>query len=143
MAAVTPNFHISGKRSIRDKGAWAAALKRDRVEMESSPTGQITETGIRMEDGRDRPCDALIYGTGFKASDFLVPMDIKGIGGKSLHDIWDGDAHAWLGLTLPGFPNFFIMYGPNTSIVANGSIIFFSECEAHYIVGCAKMLQGR
>lgn len=142
-AALTPDFHISGKRSIRDNGVWAAALKRDNVTLETSPIARVTETGIRMKDGRDLKFDALIYGTGFKASDFLVPMDIKGKDGKSLHDIWGGDARAYLGLTLPGFPNLFIMYGPNTNIVVNGSIIFFSECEANYIVSCVKMLQDR
>lgn len=142
-AALTPNFHISGKRSIRDNGVWAAALKRDNVTLETRAIARITETGIRMQDGRDLAFDALIYGTGFKASDFLVPMEIKGKGGQSLHDVWGGDARAYLGLTLPGYPNFFIMYGPNTNIVVNGSIIFFSECEANYIVSCVKMLQDQ
>ncbi|MEQ9505362.1 MAG: NAD(P)/FAD-dependent oxidoreductase [Hyphomonas sp.] len=142
-AALTPNFHMSGKRSIRDNGVWAAALKRDNVTMETSGIDRITETGIRMKDGRDLEFDALIYGTGFKASDFLVPMEVKGKGGKSLHDVWGGDARAYLGLTLPGYPNFFIMYGPNTNIVVNGSIIFFSECEANYIVSMVKTLQDK
>lgn len=140
-AALTPNFHISGKRSIRDNGVWAGALKRDNVTMETSPIEAINAGGTKMKDGRQLDFDVLIYGTGFKASDFLVPMEVRGIGGKSLHDTWGGDARAYLGLTLPGYPNFFIMYGPNTNIVVNGSIIFFSECEAHYIVGCVKMLQ--
>ncbi len=139
--ALTPTFHISGKRSIRDNGVWTEALKRDTVDLETSAIEKITPEGIRMKDGRDIPLDVLIYGTGFKASDFLVPMDIRGTGGRSLHDTWGGDARAYLGLTLPGYPNFFIMYGPNTNIVVNGSIIFFSECEANYIVGCVKMLQ--
>ncbi len=142
-AALTPNFHLSGKRSIRDNGVWAEALKRENVTLETGPISAVTETGIRMEDGRELGFDVLIYGTGFKASDFLVPMDIRGRGGAALHDRWGGDARAYLGITLPGYPNFFMMYGPNTNIVVNGSIIFFSECEAHYITGCLKMLQDQ
>jgi 4-hydroxyacetophenone monooxygenase len=142
-AALTPGFHVSGKRSIRDNGVWTEALKRENVTLETGAIGEVTETGIRMADGRELAHDVLIYGTGFKASDFLVPMDIRGRGGASLHDRWGGDARAYLGITLPGYPNFFMMYGPNTNIVVNGSIIFFSECEAHYIIGCIKMLQDR
>jgi 4-hydroxyacetophenone monooxygenase len=142
-AALVPNFHISGKRSIRDNGVWTAALKRENVTLETAGIAAITETGIAMKDGRQLDFDVLIYGTGFKASDFLVPMDVRGVGGKSLHDVWNGDARAYLGLTYPGFPNFFMMYGPNTNIVVNGSIIFFSECEANYIVGAVKLLQDQ
>jgi 4-hydroxyacetophenone monooxygenase len=82
----------------------------------------------------------LIYGTGFQASKFLTPMQVRGVGGVDLHERWAGDARAYLGMTIPGFPNLFLMYGPNTNIVVNGSIIYFSECEAHYIVGSVRML---
>ncbi len=60
-----------------------------------------------------------------------------------MHESWDGDARAYLGLTIPGFPNFFLMYGPNTNIVINGSIIYFSELEARYIVESVRMLLER
>ena len=82
----------------------------------------------------------IIYGTGFYASKFLWPMKIKGRGGADLHETWGGDARAYLGMTTPGFPNLFMIYGPNTNIVVNGSIIFFSECSVRYIVGCLKLL---
>ena len=65
---------------------------------------------------------------------------IVGSGGVELHDRWDGDARAYLGMTTPGFPNLFMIYGPNTNIVVNGSIIFFSECSVRYIVGCLKLM---
>ena len=102
----------------------------------SSPTGigEITEKGVRTADGVEHEVDVLIYGTGFQASKFLTPMQVAGRGGVDLHERWDGDARAYLGITVPGFPNLFLMYGPNTNIVVNGSIIYFSECEAHYIV---------
>jgi 4-hydroxyacetophenone monooxygenase len=69
-----------------------------------------------------------------------MPMKVVGRGGVDLHSRWDGDARAYLGITVPGFPNFFMMYGPNTNIVVNGSIIWFSECEAHYIMDYLRTL---
>ena len=141
--ALTPKFQISGKRSIRDNGIWASTLKRENVTLETGDISHITSTGVVMKDGAEHPLDVLIYGTGFKASDFLIPMEIKGVDGKKLHDVWDGDARAYLGITMPDFPNFFMMYGPNTNIVVNGSIIFFSECEANYILGMIAMLQEK
>ncbi|MEM7768733.1 MAG: NAD(P)/FAD-dependent oxidoreductase, partial [Pseudomonadota bacterium] len=134
--AVTPNFHVSGKRSIRDNGIWLETLKKAHVTLETTGIAQVTETGVRTVEGAELAFDVLIYGTGFKASEFLIPMEIRGRGGVKLHDAWNGDARAYLGITMPEFPNFFMMYGPNTNIVVNGSIIFFSECEAHYILGC-------
>jgi 4-hydroxyacetophenone monooxygenase len=67
-------------------------------------------------------------------------MKIRGRGGADLHATWEGDPRAYLGMTTPGFPNLFMIYGPNTNIVVNGSIIFFSECSVRYIVGCLKHL---
>ena len=69
-------------------------------------------------------------------------MKIVGRGGVDLHDAWNGDARAYLGMTMPGFPNLFMLYGPNTNIVVNGSIIFFSECAVRYIVGSLKLMAG-
>jgi 4-hydroxyacetophenone monooxygenase len=90
--------------------------------------------------GEQVDVDVLIYGTGFQANRFLWPMKITGRGGVELHEHWDGDPRAYLGITIPGFPNLFCCYGPNTNIVVNGSIIFFSECEMRYVLGCIKLL---
>src|SRR5581483_1488075 len=84
--------------------------------------------------------DVLVYGTGFHASKFLTPMQITGQGGIDLHEHWNGDARAYLGVSVPGFPNLFCLYGPNTNIVINGSIVYFSECGVRYIVGLLKLL---
>ena len=67
-------------------------------------------------------------------------MKVVGVGGRDLHEVWDGDARAYLGIVHPGFPNLFFCYGPNTNIVVNGSIIYFSECEVHYTLGMIEML---
>ena len=138
--AVVPKYPMGGKRSVRDNGVWLSALKRDNVELVTDAIAEITPTGLRTKSGREIEVDVLIYGTGFQASHFLEPMRFKGKGGQDLHEMWDGDPRAYLGITVPNFPNLFIMYGPNTNIVVNGSIIFFSECEMRYIMGCLDLL---
>ncbi|MDO8379667.1 NAD(P)/FAD-dependent oxidoreductase [Phenylobacterium sp.] len=137
---VIPNYPVGGKRALLDNGVWIEALKRPNVELVTEPLAEITETGIVTADGTAREFDVIIYGTGFYASRFLQPMKIQGRGGADLHATWDGDARAYLGMTTPGFPNLFMIYGPNTNIVVNGSIIFFSECSVRYILGCLKLL---
>ena len=137
---VVPTYPVGGKRSLLDNGVWMAALQRDNVSLVTDPIAEITESGIVTADGTARDFDVIIYGTGFHASKFLEPMKIRGRGGADLHQTWDGDPRAYLGMTTPGFPNLFMIYGPNTNIVVNGSIIFFSECSVRYIVGCLKLL---
>ena len=137
---IIPQYPLGGKRSLLDNGVWVAALKRDNVELTTSPIVSIDATGVVTEDGRHHEVDVIIYGTGFQASRFLMPMKIRGLGGRDLHETWAGDPRAYLGMTTPGFPNLFMIYGPNTNIVVNGSIIFFSECSVRYIVGCLKLL---
>lgn len=137
---VVPTYPVGGKRALLDNGVWMAALQRDNVSLVTDAIAEITETGIITADGTARDFDVIIYGTGFYASKFLEPMKIRGRGGADLHATWDGDPRAYLGMTSPGFPNLFMIYGPNTNIVVNGSIIFFSECSVRYIVGCLKLL---
>jgi 4-hydroxyacetophenone monooxygenase len=137
---VTPNYPVGGKRAVLDNGVWLAALKRPNVELVTEKVAKITPKGVVTADGQEHEADVLIYGTGFQASNFLSFLKVKGRGGRDLHDTWGGDARAYLGITHPGFPNFFTIYGPNTNIVVNGSIIFFSECAVRYIVGCLKLL---
>jgi 4-hydroxyacetophenone monooxygenase len=82
----------------------------------------------------------IIYGTGFTASKFLTPMTVHGRGGVDLHEQWAGEPRAYLGITVPGFPNLFCLYGPNTNIVVNGSIVYFSECGVRYILECLGLV---
>ena len=137
---VVPTYPIGGKRAVLDNGVWLGALKRDNVELVTEKVTKITPTGIVTADGREHEVDVLIYGTGFQASNFLSFYEVTGKDGRELHERWGGDARAYLGITVPGFPNFFIIYGPNTNIVVNGSIIFFSESAVRYIVGCLRLL---
>jgi 4-hydroxyacetophenone monooxygenase len=137
---VLPKYPPIAKRILRDNGIWARTLRRDNVELITDDITEITENGVRTADGIERSFDVLIYGTGFQASNFLFPMKITGRRGVDIHERWDGDARAYLGITVPEFPNLFILYGPNTNIVINGSITYFTECEVHYILECVRML---
>ncbi|PZG18223.1 flavin-containing monooxygenase [Nonomuraea aridisoli] len=139
LRAAVPDYPPGAKRMLRDNGVWAAALKRDNVTLVTDPIRRITEDGI-VTARQAYDADVIVYATGFSASDFLVPMTVTGRGGADLHKRWNGDARAYLGMTVPEFPNLFLMYGPNTNIVINGSIIFFSECQAHYILQCLRLL---
>ncbi len=140
LAKLVPDYPVGGKRPLLDNGVWIAALKRPNVDLVTEPIARIAPEGVVTADGQAHPADVLIFGTGFHASRFLWPMRIKGRGGKELHEVWDGEPRAYLGMTAPGFPNLFMLYGPNTNIVVNGSIIFFSECSVRYVVGCLKLM---
>jgi 4-hydroxyacetophenone monooxygenase len=139
-AKVLPNYPFGAKRMIVDSGVYSNALAAPNVTLETGAIAGIVPSGVAMRDGRTVEHDIIVYATGFSASRFLTPMRVVGRGGVDLHARWDGDARAHLGLTVPGFPNLFLMYGPNTNIVVNGSIIYFSECEAHYITESVRLL---
>jgi 4-hydroxyacetophenone monooxygenase len=137
---IIPAYPIGGKRVVRDNGVWVAALRRPNVELVTSAITEITATGLVTSDGQAHDVDVIIYATGFTASDFMKTFKVFGRGGVELHQRWAGDARAYLGMTIPDFPNLFVLYGPNTNIVVNGSIIFFSECSTRYIVGALQLL---
>ena len=140
---MVPHFPPFAKRALRDDGRWAAALSRPEVDLVTTPIAEITPHGVRTADGEERPADVLIYGTGFSASDFVAPMRVYGAGGLELNEEWGGDARAYLGLTVPGFPNFFLLYGPNTNLVINGSILIMVECQVRYAVeAIGRLLRG-
>ena len=131
---MVPHFPPFAKRALRDDGRWAAAMSRPDVDLVTTPIAEITAQGVRTADGEERPADVVIYGTGFSASAFVAPMRVFGAGGVELNEEWGGDARAYLGMTVPGFPNFFLLYGPNTNLVINGSILIMVECQVRYAV---------
>jgi len=139
VAKVLPQYPPAAKRIVRDCGTWLEALQRPNVTLVADAIEEITTSGVRAA-GTEHDVDVIIYATGFAASHFLTPMRVVGRDGIELHDRWDGDARAYLGITVPGFPSLFLLYGPNTNIVLNGSIIFFSECEVDYVLGCLRLL---
>ncbi|EPK3215172.1 4-hydroxyacetophenone monooxygenase, partial [Acinetobacter baumannii] len=98
---------------------------------------EITEHGILDTEGKLREVDAIIYGTGFTATEFMAPMQITGLDGRTLKDTWKNGAEAYLGLTVNGFPNFFMLYGPNTNLGHN-SIVYMIESQVNYILDALR-----
>jgi 4-hydroxyacetophenone monooxygenase len=140
LAKVIPTYVCLGKRTLQDNGSWLAALKRDDVELVTDPIARIEPDGVVCESGARYPVDVIVYATGFHANRFLWPMEIVGRAGVTLRDHWGDTPTAYLGITIPNFPNFFCMYGPGTNLAHGGSLIFHSECQIRYIMGCLKAL---
>ena len=136
---VTPKFPVMGKRMLQDNGSWLNALKRDNVELVSEGVTELDETGIVGRDGH-YAVDVIVYATGFYATKFLWPMHVVGRGGRALDAMWGDEPRAYLGITVPDFPNLFCLYGPATNLAHAGSIIFHSECQVRYITECIKTL---
>lgn len=137
---LTPWYPPAAKRMLIDNGHYYRALKQEHVRVVADPVDHISEAGLVTSSGETFDFDVIIYGTGFSASKILFPMRIYGRDGKELRETWDEDPRAYLGVTMPNYPNLFCLYGPNTNIVVNGSIIFFSECEMHYVSKCLRHL---
>ena len=114
---------------------WYRMLKRPNVELVTDAIEHIAEDSIVMRDGTVHKVDVIVMATGFHASKMLWPIEIKGTRGRTIRDAWgDDDPRAYLGITVPGFPNLFTIYGPNTNLAHGGSIIFHTECQVRYIV---------
>ena len=135
---LTPDYAIGCKRLLLTTD-WLRALVRSNVNLVSEAVAEITQTGVRTADGEHIEVDAIIYGTGFAATEFLAPMQISGLDGELLHECWAAGANAYLGMAVTGFPNFFTLYGPNSNL-GSGSIIYMLERQQRYL---AKLLQDR
>jgi 4-hydroxyacetophenone monooxygenase len=139
-AKVIPSYPPYGKRMLRDNGVWAKSLKQDNVSLVTNSIESITPTGVLMRDGEHHELDTLIYCTGFDAADLLSSLTITGRGGIDLHEQWGEEPTAYIGVTIPNFPNLFCIYGPNTNLVVNGSTFMFSECAVHYVQESLRLL---
>lgn len=127
-----PDYPIGCKR-ILISNHWYQSLVRPNVEVINTAIQEVTENGIVDKEGIHREVDTIIYGTGFAATEFMAPMQITGLNGKRLKDQWADGAEAYLGLTVSGFPNFFMLYGPNTNLGHN-SIVYMIESQVNYIL---------
>ncbi|MFN7400527.1 MAG: flavin-containing monooxygenase, partial [Sandaracinobacter sp.] len=137
---VIPDYPPYGKRILIDND-WFKMLQAPNVDLVTDGIERIVPDGIVTADGTHWPADAIICATGFQASKMLFPMKITGIGGREVHDVWKpDDATAYLGTTVPGFPNFFILLGPNTGLAHGGNVIFMSECQVRYVMMCLREL---
>ncbi|MBB2495833.1 flavin-containing monooxygenase [Aquipseudomonas ullengensis] len=137
-AKLTPNYPLGCKR-ILISNDYYAALAQPQAEVVNEAIREISERGVVTADGREREVDVLIYGTGFAASDFLAPMRIRGLGGLDLNQAWRDGAEAYKGISVNGFPNLFLLYGPNTNLGHN-SIIYMLESQFPYVLSCLQQL---
>ena len=140
LAKVTPAYPPMGKRTLQDNGTWLTTLQRDDVDLIRDGIAEITADGVTTADGVHRPADVLIWATGFDVNHQLGPINVRGLDGLELNTQWGDAAYAYLGVTVPGFPNFYCMYGPGTNAVNGASIIYNSECQMRYILGCIDMV---
>ncbi|MGA6206092.1 flavin-containing monooxygenase [Nocardia testacea] len=139
-AALTPDYPIACKRTLFSSDYYPA-LTRPNVEVTTSGITEITPQGVRTADGTLHEADVIIYGTGFKGTEFLWPMRITGRNGRELAEAWSAGAHAYYGITVPEFPNLFMVYGPNTNLGV-GSIIYMIESQSRYIRQAVELLAG-
>jgi 4-hydroxyacetophenone monooxygenase len=143
LAKCVPNYPPYGKRILLDNG-WYRAIQRANVELVTDAIDHIASDGVVCADGTKRAADVLIWSTGFAMTQMTTRLGVVGRDGRKLADVWgDDNATAHLGITVPGFPNLFIMQGPNTGLGHGGSAIFQAESQARYISGCVvKMIEG-
>ena len=129
-----PTYPPYAKRMLIDNG-WYRTLTRDNVELVTEGIDRAVPEGLIDANGTVHTLDVLILATGFKATDILGHIDVRGRNGATLKERWAGNnPKAYLGMVVPQFPNLFVMYGPNTNLAHGGSIIFQAECQMRYIM---------
>ena len=140
-ARLIPNYRIGCKRILLSNDFYPA-MDRPNVELVTEGIGEIRSDAILTADAAKRKVDCIILGTGFAATDFLVPMKVTGLNGQDLQQAWRNGAQAHLGMTIAGFPNFFMLYGPNTNL-AHNSVVYMIEGQIHYVMAClARLCRG-
>ena len=143
IAKALPDYPPFGKRILVDNG-WFSTLRRDNVALETDAIARIVPQGVELRSGAVIAADVIILATGFQASGLLGDVQVRGRDGITLAERWGhDDPRAYLGMSAPGFPNLFFLYGPNTNLGHGGSIIFQSECQVRYVTGCLAQLLER
>jgi cation diffusion facilitator CzcD-associated flavoprotein CzcO len=140
-AALTPNYQLGCKRVLVSDDYYPT-LNRSNVELVTEGIAEVCEHSIVTRDGVERPIDVLIYGTGFRATEPLIGCRLVGKGGVEIHDAWGKRMTAYLGVTVTGFPNFFMLLGPNTGLGHN-SVVLMIEAQVRYTMKCLKLMKRR
>ncbi|NBD19663.1 NAD(P)-binding domain-containing protein [Aquabacterium fontiphilum] len=140
-AKLTPSYTPGCKRLLISNDYYPA-LARTNVSVITEGIREVTARGVVTQDGREHPADVIIYGTGFKVQDPIPKGAIFGRGGVDLVDLWREGPEAFLGITVAGFPNFFVLMGPNTGLGHN-SMVYMIESQAHYIIEALKVMKER
>ena len=135
-AKVVPDYPATGKRTLQDNGSWLRTLTRADVELVRTGIDHIEAGGVVDAEGTLHEAEVIIYATGFQATKMLWPLEIVGRCGEDLRTMWGDRPAAYLGITIPAFPNLFCLYGPGTNLAHGGSLIFHSECQMRYIEQC-------
>jgi 4-hydroxyacetophenone monooxygenase len=143
LAKALPDYPPYGKRILLDNG-WFRSLTRDDVFLITDRIAEVTEDSVVTEDGTTHELDVLVCATGFQATRFLTPMDIHGRSGAGLRETWqDEDARAYLGMTVPDYPNLLMLYGPNAQGGHGGSLIGTAEMQTHYLASLLRQMLER
>jgi 4-hydroxyacetophenone monooxygenase len=138
--ALLPDYPPFGKRILLDNG-WYRTLIRDHVRLVTDPIAEATSTGLVTDRGEHHELDVLICATGFDVVQFLTPIEISGRSGRNLHEFWGpDDAKAYLGTAIPGFPNLFMLFGPNLQPGHGGSVIGIVEMQVRYVIGLLQRM---
>ena len=138
-AKLKPDYALGCKRALISNDYYPA-LMRDNVALHTGGIKRVTATGVVDKDGVKRPVDAIIYGTGFDVRNPLGPIEIRGREGRSIHEAWSDSPSAYLGMSISGFPNLFLMLGPNTGLGHN-SIVYMIESQIEYILGAIRKIR--
>ncbi|WP_344540240.1 flavin-containing monooxygenase [Actinomadura fulvescens] len=138
--ALVPGYPMGCKRVLISNDYYPT-LTRPNVDLITDPIARVTPTGVTTENGTEHEADVIVYATGFLTTDFLAPMKISGLAGRELNDAWRHGAQAHLGITVSGFPNLFLLYGPYTNLGHN-SIIYMLESQFRYVMGCLRALRA-
>ena len=136
-----PDYTFGCKR-VLFSSAFLPTLQRPNVRLVTDAIERIEPSGIVTADDTLHEVDCIIWATGFKTTDFMFPIEISGSDGRSLRELWSAGAHAHLGITVPGFPSMFVMYGPNTN-TSGGSILVYLEAQAAYIRQAILQMRAR
>lgn len=140
LAKSIPPYPPYGKRILLDAG-WYAALRRDNVELVTERIDHIDGSAVVTADGRRREADIVVVSTGYDVNSLTSQLNVRGVGGTDLRDVWGpDDPHAYKSAAVPGFPNLFIIYGPNTGLAHGGSAIFMDECGARYVADFIRVM---
>jgi cation diffusion facilitator CzcD-associated flavoprotein CzcO len=140
-AALTPNYELGCKRVLVSDDYYPT-LNRSNVELVSEGISEVCEHSVVTSDGVERPVDVLIYGTGFRASEPLIGCRVTGKGGVEIHDAWKNRMTAYLGIAVNGFPNFFMLLGPNTGLGHN-SVVLMIEAQVRYAMNCLRLMKRK
>lgn len=136
---LTPNFTMGCKRVLLSN-TYYPAMAKESTQVITESIEEITEKGIRTADGTEHEFDVLVYATGFWASENVAPFEVRGKDGEDLRDLWEKGGEAYLGTTVAGFPNFFMIVGPNTGLGHN-SMIYIIESQIKYILHALKVMK--